>query len=307
MKAHAFALAAMLLSVSFARVAEDKAITLELKFPAGRVDKMVISQDLRQTLAGKDLPAPVNQFQKQTMDAVLKVGEGRSVEIAFERIRSSDNFRGVEVGFDSEKDKDSREPAARLLTALVGARLRMRFGADNKVEQFSGMNDMLDQLGKQIPGQDAFIRQLKQGLGDDAYKDIMNQALASFLPAKPVAVGDSWTTEQAQKLGGLGSIKLKLDLKLEAIEERDGRKLARIAFTGKGTLDGNFGVQDIQVKADEVEQKGVIYFDIDRGWLADQKIDQTIKGTVTVKQAGMERDFAVEQKGTFEVKMTPGS
>ena len=49
------------------------------------------------------------------------------------------------------------------------------------------------------------------------------------------------------------------------------------------------------------------FFGRHRGWLADQKIDQTIKGTVTVKQAGMERDFAVEQKGTFEVKMTPGS
>lgn len=298
------ALIAVLLSAPSARLDEVKPVTLALKFPAGRVEKFVQTQDLKQTLTSEALPAPINQFQKQTTEAVLKVGEGRSVDLALERIRSSDNFRGAEIGYDSDKDKDSQEPLARVLNAVIGARLTMRFGADGKVEQFSGMNAILDQMGKQLPGTDGLIFQLKQGLGDDAYKDIMNQALAGFLPGKPVAIGDTWSAEHSQKLGGLGSIKLKLDYKLEGVEARDGRQQAKITFTGKGTLDGNFGVQDVRVKADELEQKGVIWFDLERGWLAEQKTDQTLKGSVSVQQNGKELRFGLDQKTTFEVKVT---
>jgi uncharacterized protein DUF6263 len=294
----------LLLAILPAPAQDAKSVSLILQFPAGRSDRMVTTQDLRQTLTSDALPAPINQVQKQTMETVLRVGEGRSIDVTFERIRSSDNFRGAEVTYDSDKDKDSEDPSARVLNALIGAKLQMRFGADSKVEQFSGMNDVLDQLAKKHPAQAAMIGQLKQGLGDDAYKEMMTGFLSGFLPGKPVSPGDTWSATQSQKLAGLGSIQLKLNYKLDAVEERDGRKLAKISFDGKGTLEGNFGLKGAQIKADDVEQKGVIYFDLDRGWLADQKYDQTMKGTVSVTSPeGKEIRIAVEQKATFEVRV----
>lgn len=310
MRLRALALVALLLLIQSARPQEAKQdakpVTLTLQFPQGITERMVTTQELKQTLTSELLPAPVNQFQKQIMEATLKVGAGREMELAFERIRSSDNFRGPEIGYDSDKDKLSEEPAARVLNALIGAKLQMKFAADGKLEQFSGMNNILELMGKAFPKQEAMIKQLKEGLGDEAYRDMLGGHLSGFLPGKAVSPGDTWTATQSQKLAGLGSIQLKLTYKLEGVEEREGRKVAKISFAGKGTLEGNFvGAKGAQIKADDLEQTGVIYFDLDRGWLAEQRIDQVMKGNVIANGTdGKEVKIAIEQKTMSEVKIT---
>jgi len=92
--------------------ASAQAVSLTLKFPPGRVDSMTVTQDITQSFSSPDLPAPVKQFMKQTMDMTTKVAEsgpkGAVMEVGYTRIRSSNNFTGKETSYDSEKDKDPR-------------------------------------------------------------------------------------------------------------------------------------------------------------------------------------------------------
>jgi hypothetical protein len=75
---------------------------------------------------------------------------------------------------------------------------------------------------------------------------------------------------------------------------------------GKGTLEGNVGQANISLKADLVEQRGVIWFDLDRGWQSDQAIDQTMKGTVTVTDPnGKQIKLGFDQKLRLESKAAP--
>ena len=206
------------------------------------------------------------------------------------------------VGYDSEKDQESKEPSAKVLNGLIGAKASLRF-ADNKLTEFRGMNDVLAGLARQFPEQQAMVDQLRQQLGDEAYQQLLSGCLAGFLPNRAVAVNDFWFADQNQTLAGLGKLLLKLEYRLEGIEDRDGRPHAKISFTGKGVFEGVVGFQGVKLDVEEVKQRGTIFFDLERGWLTELVADQTLKGTVTAVANGKEVRVALDQSGLFTAKI----
>jgi len=190
------------------------------------------------------------------------------------------------------------------LNAVRQAQFRIHFAPDHKLDKVTGMDEVWDKLAKALPGAQQLAQQMKQGMGDDAMKQMMNQSLTGFLPSKPVKPGESWKSDQSQNLPGLGNLKLTGTVTFVGVEDREGRKQAKLLWDGKGTLDGNFGQPGMSLKADSVEQKGVIWFDLDRGWLADQTIEQTLKGTMTITDpAGKQLKLTIDQKLRMENKV----
>jgi hypothetical protein len=295
--------AGLLLTVSPLVGQADRSVTLALKFPAGQAEQLSITQELRQTLSGGPLKEPLKQQQKQVTEGTLKVVRDGVLDLAFDRIRSSDNFRGREVSYDSDKDKESKDPSAQVLNGLIGAKARLRFGDGGKLEEFEGMNDVLDQLARKFPEQKAMLAQLKETLGDAVYQQQLGGFLSGFLPGRPVAVGDAWFANQTQTLAGLGKLQLRIQYKLEAIEQRDGRAVARISFTGRGDFEGLVGVK---LSIEEIQHKGTILFDIDRGGLIEHQSEQSLKGGVAVPMEGKETRIDFAQRVDWTVLLSPG-
>jgi hypothetical protein len=88
---------------------------------------------------------------------------------------------------------------------------------------------------------------------------------AELMPDKDVKPGESWEADVSMPLGGLGKdLALKYAMKLEGIEERDGKQFARVSISGRmdeGIEEGE--ETDLAVEAKKIT--GMMLFDIALG------------------------------------------
>ncbi len=249
-------------------------VTFAIKFPAGEIDHQTNSIEMDQTISSALLPAPKKQSMKM------------SAKTTFKPIKSDSAGSDVEVTYDSVKLSGSMLPQAasdeldKTLAAFVGQKITLHFTPEGKVDKVEGV----DAIVAKVPaggGQAA----VKQFLSDDRIKDQYNVAIAQILPTKPVNIGDSWETEISHKMSAV-EVKIKSQVKLVGIDERDGHKIAKLEFTGKGKLEAAIAAGAPKLNFDQLDQSGTAEFDLTRGWLTSQTVDQRSKGDVKITGPG---------------------
>ena len=279
-------------------------VTLALKFTPGQVEKMAVTNDMDQTISADVLPALRQQKIKLAMESTLKVikadKDGATVDVTFDHVAMSLSMLGNDMSFDSAKDKPDPANPLSSLSGIVGVKLTLHFTPAGKVDKVEGADAIAKKLGAAPGGAVA-----SKFVGEDQVKQMFNMSFADSLPAKPVAVGDTWENNISENVGGM-ALKMKNNNKLAAIDSKDGHEVAKIEFTGEGKLDGN-APGGAKVKVTELSQKGTKLFDIERGCFSSITGEQTMKGAATVPGPSgdikMKMDVKVKSKTTF----TPGS
>jgi hypothetical protein len=278
-------------------------VTMAIKFPPGRVQKMTTTMDMDQTMSGGPLPAAMKQKMKMGMDATLKVvsadNSGATVEVTYDQVRMSMSMAGKEMSFDSSKDKASADNLLSDVAGILGVKLTLRFGPDGIVNKVEGTDAMMKKLSTG-PGGAIMAKSLSDSFGENQVKQMFNGSLAETLPKKPVAIGDQWESTSSQSMGGM-KIKITADNKLKGVEDKNGHKIATIEFSGDGKIDGS-APGGVTIKADQLTQKGTKQFDLDAGCFTQTDMEQQLKGEVTVPGgagAAMKIEQTVNAKSTF--------
>jgi hypothetical protein len=267
-------LAATAMLAPAAPVSAAEPITFAIKFPAGEVDHQTNSIEMDQTISSPILPAPKKQSMKM------------SAKTTFKPIKTDAAGSEVEVTYDSVKLSGSMLPQAasdeldKTLAAFVGQKITLHFSPEGKVDKVDGVDAIVAKLP--AGGGQAAV---KQFLSDDRIKEQYNVATAQILPTKPVNIGDTWETEISHKMSAV-EVKIKSQVKLVGVDDRDGHKIAKLEFSGKGKLEAAVAAGAPKLNFDQLDQSGTAEFDLTRGWLTSQIVDQRTKGDMKITGPG---------------------
>ncbi len=246
-----------------------ESVTFQVKFPVGEVDHQTNTMEMDQTFSGQALPSPKSLSMKMVAETTLKPTKsdatGSTVELTYDSMKISGSM--VQTA-PAEMDKT--------FSAFLGKKIMLHYTSAGLVDKVEGVDAI---VGKLPPVTARLIHGL---LSEDHIKDEFNSGMVQLLPGKAAHVGDTWQTEISHNAGGV-AMKIKCDVKLKGIEERDGHKIAQLEFTGKANFDANSLPALSSVSFDSLQQKGTAEFDLTRGWLTSQVFDQTMKGNMQIR------------------------
>jgi hypothetical protein len=269
-------------------------IAFTIKFPPGQIDHQSVTMDMEQTISSDLLPTPKKQTMKMSAKTTMKT------------IKSDASGSTVEVTYDSVKISGSALPQAaadeldKTLAAFVGQKITLHFKPDGKADKVEGVDAILAKIPAGV-GQTA----IKQFLSDERIKDQFSAGIEQILPKKPVNIGDTWDTEVTHKVSAV-EVKIKCQVKLVSVDEVEGHKIAKLEFTGKGSLEAAAAAGAPKFNVDQFDQTGKAEFDLTRGFITLQKLDQHMIGNVKLGAAANAPTMKIDQVVKVTSTVTSG-
>lgn len=253
--------------------APDDPVDLHWSFARGEVLRYRMTQRVSTEANG----VPVRQEMTTTMSLEVQEVDPKgmaTLRAVYEAVavRAS----GVQaVAYDSEKDKEPPDdPAARLLSKLVGQSFTMTMGREGTVHDVQGSDRLVEAMlagvtGGGEPAREKARESLRQSFSDDAFRSRMQQ-LAPALPPGKVKPGDTWSNDVSLRLPLVDRVTYKIRSRLADVKDGQARIEQEIAvdFTGaddpKNPLAG-------QVEAKEAKGASTGLFAVAPGRFASQK------------------------------------
>lgn len=304
-----------LAGVAVAVQAQDTVSITYKPMKPGEVVRTRMGTDMVGTMSGM---GPGSQNMTQKNDQWMKMeclgadpAGVTTVRMTFERMAMTMNIGPMTVAFDSaDKDRSATQmafnPAARMFEAMVGKSVTMRFDPQGKCLGVTGLREMMDDVFKQVPGGEQMAKLMESMLSDDAIMERFGYI--GWLPKKPVAVGDTWTTQQDMSAGPMGKVVMKGKNKLIGIETVNGRRCARVATTTNmemGNEDKPYEVKGMHVQMHMTSTGGTgsWLWDIDRGQMVLMKttapVEITTEAQPQASQTQPTNNFKMVQKMTY--------
>lgn len=235
-----------------AAVLPVSAVELKLKWQTGKryllhTDSKV---DMKSPVPGQGL-VESKVSMGMTMRNDVRVHEkGVRVSSAYDAVRMKMNMQGVEMEFDSNKPDGGGGIFADMFKPL----LQIKY------------DSIYDPAGKlvSIEGLDKVQGAAQLGMGK-AEIEAMSKQTGQFMPGKPVEVGDTWKAETEVPMEQFGgSLKLVYTLKLESLEENEGREIAKISLVGKMKEEKKEGEETV-LAIEAKKATGTMIFDVELG------------------------------------------
>lgn len=126
-----------------------------------------------------------------------------------------------------------------------------------------------------------------QGLSEDSIKQMSD---VGILPDGPVEIGATWNHQADVKMPMVGTMKIDATYTYKGPEDRDGKKLQRIDMAMKMTLEPDPNAQAAPNLKSQ-EGSGEIYFDNEKGQIAESTTKQKMVLEVKVQNQAIEQAF----------------
>lgn len=262
--------------------------TLAVKWTPG--ETVVQHMDLKTTtdinMPGQ--PEPMQQEttmgQKYSLTVAKETpGGGHEVDLEFLSTRL-----GMTMGDRKLLDYDSTQPAgdektnpvAGFFGKIVGAKLEYQLDASNDVTAITGVNELMDKLVKGMPAM--AVAPLKTMFGEGYFKLLMSSS--KYLPAHPVAPGDSWPVQLKFPMELLGTLVLDYTFNFKGWEKHGVRECARLEFSGTvksetGTATKSLGI-GMEIK--DGTSSGTCWFDPELGTIIETTANQDLTMEMTM-------------------------
>lgn len=195
---------------------------------------------------------------------------GATTKLTFQRnALSMNNPMMGEMKYDSDTppDEDEQNPFAAMFGVWTGKSLVLTTDADLKITRLEGWNELVEAMENAAAGE-MFYEQMRQGLTEDAIKQVSFERRYAMLPMREVKVGDEWKTTGGTKDPIFGDLTYSYSCKLEKIEEGSDGPMAVIHYTGEGSLKPGVepkSVQGMTPKLKSTKYEGQVRFDVKRG------------------------------------------
>lgn len=224
---------------------EAQSANLSLKYTPGKVYHITQSTNMLMDMG----PAmQMNNLMVMNMKGTtIEHEKGVEVAINYEGMKMKVKMgENIVAEYDSAKEDNNPE-----LSKQLDPMLKTKFSAIfSKAGKYLG-SEGLEQL-KLDP---------KTGVTKETLESMMKQG-AVMLPNREIKVGESWQAEIKVPMQGVGEMEMSFDEKLISIEKMDGRKIARIDFTGK-IKPLEMKQNGVAVKIASKEITGTVLFDLE--------------------------------------------
>ncbi len=277
-------LVVLVVGVGWSLGAPDQALGQEVELRWQFQPGQELVYELTQVSDTETPTGTVTQTQVQTQRyTVLDVADDGTARLGI----TTDRLRVVAETPMGRQEFDSEDPAAgsaelAMLGGMVGMSFEMTLGSDGRVEEVSGLDQMVDEMVEQMaqenPGAAGQMREMMEGMfGEDAMESTMQQGVQP-LPRDPVAPGGGWEFSLTQPLG-FGSLRTEAVYTLREVVEDEGRSVARIDVEGSiGDFEPEEGhPMGGMLEVSDGDLTGEIHFDIEAGVLSWSEVVTTIR------------------------------
>ena len=264
-----FLLLVVLLNSSIAQLRAQT--TLRWKFHDGQRLQLKIRQQATTTTSVNKRPLAISSNMEMTVDwSVERVDREGAATMTqrFSRMAIKFQAPGAEpVQYDSLQDKNPTGQVKRLaerLQPLIGSPFHVTVGNRGQIERVRFGSDL---------GPSAESSRLKHFVSKERLGEILRQSNL-ILPESPVAVGDSWETNSDQP-SPLGRTRLTTVYTFGGPQLQGMRKLSRIDLTTRLEVqESSQPARRNVARITKHRQSGVIYFDVEAGYLVSSQIRQ---------------------------------
>lgn len=257
------------------------------------------------TIAGVNVETKSTSFAVATVVAGQRDGDGNlALEETLDVLQADLQLPGgLSFQFDSANpDKKTGipplEPFEELFRATFKNPVTTTVNRNNQIREVRIANNPEERLPKEV-----------RGLFDPIYRKKSAEQAWSFLPDKPVNVGDQWERMEDHNLGGGQTLAYKTRYTYAGPEEKDGQtfhKFESERLEATYALDPNANpmvqVPKCDLKIDK--SSGTILYQPDIGAIARREIDVKITGTLTLVVNGQELpgdlELSISEKTTLQ-------
>jgi hypothetical protein len=260
--------------------------------------------DGAQVKAGKQLRV------LQTTEIRVKgepAGEKRA-QVHFKHLRGEALLNGKSEPFDSDR-LDQASPQIRAsIGKSVGKTFTLVYDAQDRFLEARHMGGMVEA--------DASILSLPEIAESISVAELYRHSLELGLPKSPVAIGDSWTSQETLTFPNAGTMNLKLHGSLKQKKRLNGHWQAQITFHGQlQHSEKDPGLRVVKIGPGS-KLSGHLWFDLDRHTITESVLNtlvnlevigsQTIvpvKQTVTTRLTHLEADSLFSEPVADRPKM----
>ena len=260
----------MVLWLALALLLQDDGVELRWKYPKGETIRYRMSQKVSSEVNG----TPVRQQMATTVALAVKDVDEKGVvtlEARYEAVAA--RASGVqEYDYDSEKDKEPPDdPAARMMSKLVGQSFGLTMSAAGKVLEVKGYEKLVEAMSRGVADDEAGRERARQALAqmfsDEAFKSRMQQ-LAPPLPEGRLKKGDGWSGDFTIRMPVVGTVRYVLRSKLADVAGGDALIDQEIKVEFKADPETPLSEQ-VQVR--DAKGKSTAVFSVARGRFVSQK------------------------------------
>lgn len=276
-----------------------QAVTLKLKYPAGRTDFFEQTDEIERKMTGGQFGNEGLTMKIRQLHGLMRKVESSSQEKAVVSYR----FDHLEMGFDSpmmppmvyDSDLPKQDADAAMVedifAAMLGGNVRIEVDSSGAVKSVSGLKEVCERVEAQTAG-NMFWMQMKEQYSDDAFGQQMVKSRNSLLPDKEVKPGDTWTSKTSDKAPRIGTMTRDMKCTLKAVEKKDGKSIAMISFEGKISADIQAESQpaEFTIKSFDGTSMGTLQFDIDAGDFVRTESETIMNVAATMPGAAQSND-----------------
>jgi len=269
-------------------------VDIRWKFKEGEKFYLETVTDSKQALviAGKEVRVDV----KQTQVAGLLIKK-----------KNSDGSVVIEHKLESIKMEGGPlvQGIAAQVQKLAGSVVTFTLSPTLQASRVEGFKEMMEKL----IGEDPTAKQVASLISEDSFKQQLEMVF-SFVPDKPVRVGDKWERKATISLGPLGGFNTQNSYQYDGKETVNGKPADKI--TGAMTLtyvppkEEAIGAFPIRITKGDLKgetPRGSYWFDAAAGKLVRQQATLKVSGTLTGTVMGMNFDVTLDQSETTTVRL----
>lgn len=286
------ALGARAQSTSNKPAASNKPTQLRWKFAKGQELQYQLVQDLTFSALGQNTTMTLDITWH--VDAVDTEGAA-TLRYTIDRMRTRVVAGGqAPLQVDSAKtdaDDEWSKRAAPVFEATIGQPGRMLISPRGKISDVELPEGMADKL-KNSPA----LGQMGS-LFNESFVKQMIESVGLELPEKAVSAGDTWTQSRDINIPGVGVQKVKTTFSFDGVENRGGRRLAKIAPEVEASLP-----DEKNIEVTNQDSSGAIYFDVASGKVSQSDVEYSVQFSLDV----MGQKFTQEVGTVSTLKLMAG-
>jgi hypothetical protein len=212
--------------------------------------------------------------------------------------------------WDSDEAPRSTSTVARVFASTLGRNLVLELDEDRHADHLSGLEPMVDAIRAEA-GDARSVEFLLTEFTAEEFQRNLFEVRRVFFPDRVVSVGEQWSA--SHRTAPLrGSVTMNYQCTLDGLEQREGRKLARVRYQASAEPESADDSVNI-VAVNSLEANGAALLDVETGMLvelreeAEMKFDQSMVGEdrSMERQSYMKRTIRVLPAIERERRWTP--
>lgn len=283
----------------------DPPVAIELKWSPGQ--RYIMRMESAQSYQLPNMPGMGGRGRGAADANNQPLQNNFAQEYSLTITNAADNHRGMEmeilalellatrgeqefINYESRNTVAPRtNPMTDVFDQLIGGKIYFLVAPDNKVVKVEGVKELFDRIDPPAdPNADAGAARGRRGLGgggamlrgaynEDVFRQMIEMAGA---PPGAVRVGEHWTTTQTANAPVIGKLTITTTNTLRGWQEHEGRKCARVEFTGSVAFSTNAGPMAAFLKLEDGSVTGRYWFAPDLGIPVETLLEQELVLTI---------------------------